>query len=77
MDQTGIAKRPHQKALRLGFLYPNIEVHQEQVKNVAPEGRAPERPSSNFWNEALGAITMLEMSPQKNKYERRYCRLSN
>ena len=70
MDQTGIAKTPHQKALRLGFLYPNIEVHQEQVKNVAPEGRAPEPTKSNFWNEVLGAIMMLQMSPQKtNKSE--------
>ena len=50
MDQVGIAK-----TLRLGFLYPNFEVYQELVKNVAPEGRALEPPSSHYCNEALGA----------------------
>ena len=65
MDQIGIAKTPHQKALRLGFLYPNFEVYQVLVKNVAPEGRALEPPSSHYCNEALGAKTILKMSPQK------------
>ena len=30
-----------------GFLYPNFEVYQELVKNVAPEDRALEPPSSH------------------------------
>ena len=31
MDQIGIAKTLRQKALRLGFLYPNFEVYREML----------------------------------------------